>query len=317
MVRVLGACVASLVGYMIVFGVMLDRPLSHGYLRARLDAKLMRGAAIDGPKLVIIAGSNGPYSHRCQDIEPVFGRPCVNAGVAVGIGLDYLFARWRTLLRAGDVVYLPLEQEQYVRPRGAIVMGPDAAIMARHDRTMLAQLPADRWAGALFSFDARALVMSVVEMTMTGFGFLDPRTDATGAMNEWGDQVGHSAVRARANAPALARIQPTHQSARAIRDGSGTAEVQRFIAWAEAAGVTVIGGFATGFADAPIPPDTAAAIRAVYRDRNGVERFLDLSGQARYPRGWFFDTQDHLHEDAQRLHSGLVAEALVAMRTGR
>jgi len=309
-------CCVSLLAYGAVFAGLLDRPLSHGFLRDRLEQKLARGAAIEGPKLVIIAGSNGPYSHRCQDMEPVIGLPCVNAGVAVGIGLDYLFARWTPLLRAGDVVYLPLEQEQYVRPRAATTLGPDAAIMMRHDRATLAGLAPDRWAGALFAFDARALVMSAIEMVLTVSGFVDPRADVTGATNAWGDQVGHTPDRARASARVLAAARPIHQPAGAIVAGDGAAEVRRFIAWADAAGVTVIGGFPTGFADVPIPSDTAAAIRAVYRDRSGVIRFLDLHGEARYPRSWFFDTPDHLHEDAQRLHSLLVAEALVTARLG-
>ncbi len=318
--RLLLACGVSLVLYVLAFGMLLDRPLSHGFLRDRLEAKLARGAAIEGRKLVIIAGSNGPYSHRCQDMEPVIGLPCVNAGVAVGIGLDYLFARWRPLLRAGDIVYLPLEQDQYVRPRSATTLGPDAAIMLRHDRATLAGLAPDRWAGALFAFDLRALVMSGVEMLLTAAGFTDPRADVTGVMNEWGDQVGHSSDRARTSAPVLAAARPVHQTPGAIAGGAGAAEVRRFIAWAEAEGVTVIGGYPTGFADLPIPPATEAAIRDVYRDKAGLVRFLDLGGQARYPRSWFFDTPDHLHEEAQRLHSLLVAEALVpamavAMRT--
>ena len=99
------------------FGFILDRPLALGFLRHQIDAKLARGASIDGPKLVILAGSNGPYSHRCETIEPILGMPCVNGGVAVGIGLDYLFARWQPLLHPGDIVYLPMEEAQYVRTR--------------------------------------------------------------------------------------------------------------------------------------------------------------------------------------------------------
>ncbi len=110
--RILLACVASVMLYVIAFGCLLDRPLTLGALRARIETNLARGAAIRGPKLVILAGSNGPYSHRCETIEPIIGRPCVNAGVAVGVGLDYLFARWETLLHPGDMVYLPLEETQ-------------------------------------------------------------------------------------------------------------------------------------------------------------------------------------------------------------
>ena len=310
-VRLLLACVVSLLLYAVAFGVVLDRPLSHGFLLDRLEAKLARGAAIEGRKLVILAGSNGPYSHRCEAIEPILGLPCVNAGVAVGIGLDYLFARWMPLLRAGDIVYLPLEQAQYTRPRTETMLGPDAAMMARHDRATLLRLSPDRWAGALFAFDARALVMSVLEMALTAAGFVDPRSAVTGEMNDWGDQIGHTPARARASAELLARARPAHRPSHAIEAGEGSAEIRRFVAWAVASGITVLGGFPTGFVDLPIPPDTAEAIRGIYRLHGTSVAFLELPNQARYPRTWFFDTPDHLHEDAQRLHSRLVAEAMI------
>ena len=92
--RIVIACLASVLLYASLFGLLLDRPLTLGLPRALLDSTIARGSAIEGPKLVILAGSNGPYSHRCQTIEPILELPCVNGGVAVGIWLDYLFARW-------------------------------------------------------------------------------------------------------------------------------------------------------------------------------------------------------------------------------
>ena len=139
--RILLACAASLVLYVTAFACLLDRPLTLGMLQARIEANLARGAAIAGPKLVILAGSNGPYSHRCETMEPIISRPCINAGVAVGVGLDYLFVRWEPLLHPGDVVYLPLEEAQYTRSRSAAELGPDAAIMLRHDRATLRTMP--------------------------------------------------------------------------------------------------------------------------------------------------------------------------------
>ncbi len=143
------ACAASVVGYAAIFGLLLDRPLGLAPLGRQIEARLRLGEAAAAPKLVILAGSNGPYSHRCEVIGAMLGMACVNGGIAVGIGLDYLFARWRPLLRPGDVVYMPMETAQYIRSRSATRVGPDAAIMLRHDRATLAGLPADRWAGAL------------------------------------------------------------------------------------------------------------------------------------------------------------------------
>ena len=145
------------------------------FLQHQIDAKLARAASIDGPKLVILAGSNGPYSHRCEIIEPILGMPCVNGGVAVGIGLDYLFARWQPLLHPGDLVYLPMEEAQYVRTRAATEVGPDAAIMFRHDWRTLAALAPERWLAAVFSFDLRAALMGPIEAALIVAHFHDPR----------------------------------------------------------------------------------------------------------------------------------------------
>lgn len=307
--RILLATAASLLLYAAAFGLLLDRPLSLGFLQAQIEAKLARGATVPGPKLVILAGSNGPYSHRCEVMEPTLGMPCVNAGVAVGIGLDYLFARWRPLLHPGDIAYLPMEEAQYVRPHAATILGPDAAIMLRHDRETLAGLPMERWLGALFAYDLRGAVMSLIETVLVARQFHDPRAEATGTTNAWGDHVGHTLQLAAPSAGILAAATPVHVSAAAIRDGDGSMLIAQFIGWARAHGVQVIGGLPTGFADSPPPRETIAAIRLLYQS-NGAG-FLELGNLSRYPRTAFFDTAEHLNEPAQIVHSRMLAEALV------
>ena len=307
--RIVLPCLVSLAIYAVLFGVVLDRPLSLGMFRQQIDAKLARGAAIEGPKLVIIAGSNGPYSHRCETMEPLLGIACVNAGVAVGIGLDYLFARWRPLLHPGDVVYLPLEEAQYTRTNAATSLGPDAAIMFRHDWATLADLAPDRWLGAAFSFGPRAALMSLIETMLVRSGFEDPREAALGSTNAWGDHVGHTPALGKANTERLATIVPYHVTAAAIVSGDGTAMVRDFIAWTERHGVRVVGGLPAGFADSPVPDATRIAIRAVFIGAGA--RFIDLGD--RYPRSAFFDTPDHLNEPAQIVHSRAIATALAVI----
>ena len=55
--RLIFASLASLLIYALVFGFIDDRPLALGFLQQQIDAKLARGASIDGPKLVIMARS--------------------------------------------------------------------------------------------------------------------------------------------------------------------------------------------------------------------------------------------------------------------
>lgn len=308
MPRLLRACVASLLLYAIAFGCALDRPLSLGLPRAQLDAKLAWGAAIPGRKLVILAGSNGPYSHRCETMEPIIGLPCVNAGVAVGIGLDYLLARWQPLLHPGDIVYLPLEEAQYTVTHPASRLGPDAAIMARHDWDTLGRLPPQRWLAALFAFDLRAGIMGPIEAALVAAGFNDPRAEATGTTNAWGDHTGHTVLLAAGSRPVLAAVIPEHATATQVRTQAASRQVADFLNWARKNQVRAIGGLPTGFDDSPIPPDTLAAIRALFG-----AAFLELPNASRYKREDFFDTADHLNEPAQIAHSILLADALKAL----
>ncbi len=308
LLRLLAACLTSLLLYVGLFASVLDRPLSRGLLRHEIAVKLARGAALHGPKLVILAGSNGPYSHRCQTMEPILHRSCVNGGVAVGIGLDYLFARWKPLLRPGDEVYLPMEEAQYVRSRAATMTGPDAAIMLRHDRATLLRLAPDRWAGALFAADLRDAVMAPLEMALVAARFHDPRAATVGEMNVWGDHVGHTEALAEASRGVLAEATPQHVDAAAIRDGYGTRLILGFREWARAHGVRVTGGLPTEFADSPMPDATLATIRELYRGHGAG--FLELPNRSRYPRAAFFDTPDHLNETWQVVHSMAVARAL-------
>jgi hypothetical protein len=244
-------------------------------------------------------------------MEPLLGIPCVNAGVAVGIGLDYLFARWQPILHAGDVVYLPLEDAQYTRGFAATSVGPDASIMFRHDRATLSGLSLNRWLGAAFSFAPRAALMSLIETALVWSGFEDPREAAIGSMNAWGDHIGHTAVLGRDNAAHLAVVTPYHEPAAAIAHGDGTAMVRDFIRWASAHDVRVVGGLPADFADSPMPEATRAAIRDVFTEAGAG--FIDLGDRARYPRSAFFDTPDHLNETAQIAHSRVVAAELAVI----
>ena len=306
--RLAETCGVSLLLYMALFACALDRPLSLGAVRVRIEAALEAARGIDQPKLVILAGSNGPYSHRCATIGPLIGRPCINAGVAVGVGLDYLFTRWEPLLHPGDLVYLPLEEAQYSRSAAATALGPDAAIMLRHDRATLRLLPLGRQISALFASDLRAVLMSLIETTLAHEGFHDPRAAVSGESNQWGDHVGHTLALAEPNQAALAAVVPYHPTANEIQTGYGSVLVSGFLRWADRNGVTAIGGLPTGFADSPISEDAVAAIEAVYRTNRAA--FVTVPNRSRYPRSDFFDSQDHLHETAQIAHSIAVAAAL-------
>jgi len=287
--------------------MLLDRKLTHGSLSAALQARLDHAATIAGSKLVILAGSNGPFSHRCEVLEAELALPCVNGGVAVGIGLDYLFARWDPLLRPGDTIYLPMEPAQYVRTRLATATGPDAAIMARHDRTTLARLTPERWAGAALGLDLRGVAMAGLEMALARAGFTDPR--AAGTMNGWGDRTGHTPDRAALAELLAMRVVPP--DAAAIRAGYGAELIAAFSRRLAARGVRVVGGLSAGFVDTAPDQDAVIAIATIYTGNGGT--FLALPNQSRYPRQEFFDAPEHLAEPGQIAHSRLLSGALAPL----
>jgi hypothetical protein len=211
----------------------------------------------------------------------------------------------------GDVVYLPMEEAQYTRSRAATEVGPDAEIMFRHDWQTLATLSPRRWLAALFSFDLRTAMMSPIEALLLATNFHDPRAEATGTTNAWGDHIGHTPALAEASRTVVATAKLHHALARQVDAGYGTALIVEFTRWAIAHDVQVIGGPPTEPDDARMPDATEAAIRAIYR-ANGAA-FLDMPNHARYPRIAFFDTAAHLNETWQIRHSTLVAEALLPL----
>ena len=304
--RVLLCAIASLALYLAAFGLVLDRPLSLGLLRLEMRGKLARAATLPSPKLVILAGSNGPYSHSCRVIGAMLALQCENGGIAVGIGLDDLFLRWLPVLHRGDIVYLPMEVQQYDVSRAANRMDVDGAMLFRHDRALLWRLPPDRILGAAFDNTMPDGLEALVEMLARAAGLGHLHARLAHEEDAEGDEIGTSLATAdRSFLAGLHRVEP---SPPAIVHGYGTVLIARFVAAASARGVIVIGGLPTDFRDVKLPEADVRAIRAVYLRHGG--RFLELADHSRYPRADFYNSEDHLAQPCQYLHSMLVARGL-------
>jgi len=210
--RLVCLCALSVLLYIAVFAFLVDRPLSIGLLRLELDQKTARLARLPSPKLIILAGSNGPYSHACAVLGPMLGLPCENGGIAVGIGLDDLFARYAPYIRAGDVVYMPMELQQYTASRSQYLAGPDGGFLLRHDRAILAHLPADRILGAAFCCDLSDFLEALAEMPMARLGMIDPGRLLSGEYNGQGDRIDNLLAEA---SPALLHHAPRPEPAAA------------------------------------------------------------------------------------------------------
>jgi hypothetical protein len=308
--EVLGLLLAAIGLYVLAFACVLDRPLSLGTLRRALDDKLAYAAGLPAPKLVILAGSNALFSHSCAIIGAMLRLPCVNGGVAQGLALDYQFALWKPLLGPGDIIYMPMELQQYVVTAAAARAGPSRASVARSWRSMMAASGPARIVAAAFSSTAEDAVLSLIETAALA---LHPAlaeqpftmTDAAG------DGIGHTLARATVNRGFLAGLHRPDPAPGAIEAGHGSAEIAQFLDWARGHGTRVIGGWPTEFADAPPDPRLAAVLAGLYGAHGAI--FLPLADQGRYPRADFFDSQDHLASECQAQHSVAVAFGLASL----
>lgn len=300
-----GLVALSIALYVAVFSVV-HRPLVVGEIQKNLDYKLGYARTLPSPKIVIFAGSNGRYSHRCEEFTRALGRPCVNASIGVGIGIDFLLDQWTPLLRPGDLVYMPLEYSQYRFSNTEMHGGLQNALMVHYQRGYLWSLDASRIAAAYGSFELTSLIHGLIEMGLDHTGFR--RRSSTDSLTPQGDESGHTAQIGEAYAAFLHTRTPDNSQ---VPDSSDAIQVvEAFLDRARLSGVQVVGGLPT------LPESTAVAdadvnlLRRLYESHG--QRLLVLPNLSRYPLDCFFDTLYHLNESCQKVHSASLARALSA-----
>lgn len=295
-----GLVALSIALYVAVFSVV-HRPLVVGEIQKNLDYKLDYARTLPSPKIVIFAGSNGRYSHRCEEFTRKLGRPCVNASIGVGIGIDFLLDQWMPLLRPGDLVYMPLEYSQYRFSTAEMHGGLQNALMVHHQRDYLWSLDASRIAAAYGSFELTSLIHGLVEMGLGHTGFR--RRSSTDSLTPQGDESGHTASAAAAYQEFLHTRQPDNGQVPSHSDAMQV--IADFLNEAHAKGVIVIGGLPTVPDSAVVDDADIHRLKALYEGAG--QRFLALSNHSQYPLRCFFDTLYHLNEGCQQAHSAAVA----------
>jgi hypothetical protein len=301
-------CCTSILCYCLIFGFVVSRPLVVDDIGEMLRVKLSYAGTATSPKIFVIAGSNARFSHRCAIIEQRLQRPCINLGMSADVGLDWVLDASRPFMRAGDMVYLPLELEAYSHGHARMFTGSDAAYRWRHDKASLLSRGPEGIVRAIFMFDLRTLVNSFAEMALAAGGFR--RRIGAATLNAQGDQIGHTDEPARVYEGLLSTLvyhypQPAHLLDNP--DGVQTALIA-FLDWCRRNGVTAVGGLPTAIDDAELSDLLVETLRFFYA-RNGAE-FLVLANRSQYPRQLFYDTPMHLRQGAQMAHSELVADGL-------
>ena len=298
--------VASVLLYLGVFSVV-QRPLTLDSMAPLIQHKLAHAQALPAPRLLVLAGSNGRYSHRCQALQAATRWPCSNLSLAVGLGLDFQLRQIEPLLRAGDVLYLPLEYSQYRVSQDEMESGAENTLLVHHFREQLWSLPWRRMARAYGSFDLSFLTHGLLEMALARTGF--QRRSGADSLTPEGDENGHTAADGRAYQAFLrsARFDttplPLHSHALDVIDA--------FLARAAQRSVQVVGGLPTTPDNVVLDGAGIVRLRELFA-RHG-HGFLLLPSRSQYPLSCFFDTLYHLHEECQIRHSLAVGAALLAL----
>lgn len=286
---------------------LISKPLTDGEVARLMTEKSSLLEKKTSPRLVILAGSNGRFSHSCAVMMTSVDRVCINASLMAGLGLDYVFHTYIPLLQSGDVVYIPYEYEQYAQNKDLAFSGPENAILWRTDRATLIALGWERTLRASFYADGKYLLHGVVEMALNDRGFKRRFDEAS--INSQGDQTGHTknfgesyVEFLKAKKVIIPIIQPETSPTYSSR------LIANFLKEAKAKNIKIIGGLPTTFSDVPIPTETREELKAFYI-RNG-QYFLELPNLSQYPRSCFFDMPYHLNQECQRVHSLQLADAL-------
>jgi hypothetical protein len=296
----------GIAGYLFVFSEVVSKPLTMTINGIYADYKRDRLTATQGrPRIIILAGSNGRYSHSCEVIERIYGISCTNMSISAALSLHWQFCRMKQFLASGDVVYMPLEYRDDTFDVDAI--GDEAPFVVRFAKGDLRYYTWHQRLSALFYFDLRYLLSGLGEMALHRAGFA---RYSLAELDAQGDETGHTAAKAEAYRSSIEGQTVPLSSTAAIQDRYWT-DLHDILHWGATHGVLIVGGLPTVPNDVKIPQEVVEALS--HRFRSGGGCFLVLDNLSRYPRSAFYDTVYHLNEGAQIVHSEAVGRILAKM----
>jgi hypothetical protein len=309
----LGVIAAGAVAYILLFALAVEKPLTLGVVADYVARKRAILTATPGKRILVLAGSNGRFSHSCTEITRVTGVACVNLSISATIGLKYQVDAYRDALRPGDVVYMPLEYRDAGAFDPAFAGDERFLLLAREPARLLGFYPAVGVLKTIFSFDPRYLVSAVGEMMLDRSGYR--RRFGLDSLDARGDEIGNDARRAEPYRSFVASLPVPNVNGRAQQSRRYWRDVMAQVPRLRERGAIVVGGLPTTFEEAKVSSATIDFMRSLYHDAGAC--FLLLPDHSLYPRAAFFDGAFHLQEAGQKLHSRLLAPALAQIaRTG-
>jgi hypothetical protein len=305
------AALISVLAYLIVFMLLIRKPITVGIVGEYMSHKIAYLAQhANDKKIVILAGSNGRFSHRCESIEKIVNVPCANMSLAAGFRLSWQLSQYQQYIHRGDVLYIPLETSAV----NTEVVGDEAPFIVEYSKADLRRLNVSELIHTLFGFDIRFLLSGLGEMGLKYAGIKSRFSLDT--MTPQGDERGHDDAKAAPYQEFINNMALPILSEADYKSESNWIEVVKILDWARSAGVIVVGGLPTMVDEVRLPDNEIPFLRNLY-GKHG-QCFLVLPNESRYPRSYFFDGLFHLREPHQIAHSELLAPHLAnVVRTGK
>jgi hypothetical protein len=309
------AALTSIVVYASIFIFVVDKPLSVGQLAPLLDKKNDVLRSTVGKKIVIIAGSNGGFSHRCKAMEAILSMSCANMSLNADISLSFLIDNIQDSLAPGDVVYLPLEYDYLTRNKVSEMSGGEVPYLVRHRRSYLLGRGAERALNAVFYFDAKFLISSIIEMTLKRVGYSHKQRYDVKDLTKQGDWSGHTQDASAKYREHLKTLTFSIPDDIFSKDSYAAQEMLKFMEWAHENNILLIGGLPTVLDDGELPAAEVRDLCHFYIEHG--HRFIALSNLSQYGRAAFYDTGYHLNEPTQIEHSKSLAYEIRSVIEGR
>ena len=305
--NILIAFILSLIFYVVVFSYVIHKPITIGIMRDYYDLKFDYLEKIDQRKIIVLAGSVGRFSIRCETIEVLTETPCSNMSLTIHMPIDYQFNLIKEYLNEGDLIYLPYEYEILRRKKEDMSAFNDLPYFVAYDKKYLFKLDTKRFLSALFYFDIRFLISGIGEMILKTIGINKRFTIDT--MTTQGDESKHTLERGIKYQEYIQSLEWQKPDLESYSINSYNGEIlSEFMEWAMMRNIRVIGGLPPTFNDETIDDSYIMHIRAFYED-NG-HTFIQLDNKSQYPRAYFYDKPYHLTEEYQIQHSSEISELL-------
>lgn len=299
-----GAIVMSVALYLIVFG-LLKKPHTVGLYEKMLEVKINHFVANEAPRLLLIGGSNVRSSHFAKVFENELGIPVTNGGLTAELSPILMFDIWKDFLKAGDIVYIPLEFELYSRESRGVAK--DYEFISTYGRHFLKTLPWQEKIRALFEFELKDVFSSVAEM-------LTPNLKAKNSLREnlslRGDQMGYTFEASQEFRTIVDDTSISSGPKAEDLDGQRpmVQALKEFLSWCQENEIHVIGGLPVDFKGTNIDSSWLQEIKEIYKSQNAS--FLILDNQSQYPKHFFFDGRYHLIDQNAIMHSRLVSNEI-------